>query len=58
MRALTLNLFGHDGGWPARREVQRVADCRLALEEPVGGVLASDHYGVVADLQVRDQGPR
>jgi endonuclease/exonuclease/phosphatase family metal-dependent hydrolase len=36
----------------------RVADCRLALEEPVDGVLASDHYGVVADLQVRDQGPR
>lgn len=28
----------------------RVADCRRVLDEPVGGVWASDHYGVVADL--------
>lgn len=27
-----------------------VADCRLVLDEPVGGVWASDHFGVVADL--------
>jgi endonuclease/exonuclease/phosphatase family metal-dependent hydrolase len=28
----------------------RISDCRLALHEPVDGVLASDHFGVVADL--------
>ena len=75
MRALTINLFGHNGDWPARREplraglaelrpdvvtllvrcgdhgpTLRVADCRLALHEPVGGVQPSDHYGVLADL--------
>jgi len=27
-----------------------VADCRLVLDEPVGGVWASDHFGVLADL--------
>ena len=27
-----------------------MADCRLALHEPVGGVQPSDHYGVLADL--------
>jgi endonuclease/exonuclease/phosphatase family metal-dependent hydrolase len=30
----------------------RVEDCRLALDEPVNGVMPSDHYGVVADLAV------
>ena len=30
----------------------RVTGCRVALGEPVGGVMASDHYGVVADLGV------
>jgi endonuclease/exonuclease/phosphatase family metal-dependent hydrolase len=34
----------------------RIADCRLALEEPVDGVMASDHYGVVADLDVPGAG--
>jgi endonuclease/exonuclease/phosphatase family metal-dependent hydrolase len=29
----------------------RIADCRMALDAPVGGVHASDHYGVVADLE-------
>jgi endonuclease/exonuclease/phosphatase family metal-dependent hydrolase len=28
-----------------------VADCRLILTGPVGGVWASDHYGVLADLR-------
>jgi endonuclease/exonuclease/phosphatase family metal-dependent hydrolase len=28
----------------------RVADCRRVFDEPVGGVWASDHYGVVVDL--------
>jgi endonuclease/exonuclease/phosphatase family metal-dependent hydrolase len=28
----------------------RIADCRRVFDEPVGGVMASDHYGVVADL--------
>jgi endonuclease/exonuclease/phosphatase family metal-dependent hydrolase len=32
----------------------RVADCRLALHRPVDGVVASDHYGVVADLEPRE----
>ncbi|MEU4692241.1 endonuclease/exonuclease/phosphatase family protein [Actinoplanes sp. NPDC023714] len=27
-----------------------VVDCRLAFDEPVGGVWATDHFGVVADL--------
>jgi endonuclease/exonuclease/phosphatase family metal-dependent hydrolase len=29
-----------------------VVDCRRAFERPVGGVWASDHFGVVADLAV------
>ena len=29
-----------------------VTDCRLAFDQPVGGVWASDHFGVVADLSV------
>jgi endonuclease/exonuclease/phosphatase family metal-dependent hydrolase len=29
-----------------------VAECRLAFDEPVDGVWASDHFGVVADLAV------
>jgi endonuclease/exonuclease/phosphatase family metal-dependent hydrolase len=29
-----------------------VVDCRLAFREPVDGVFASDHFGVVADLAV------
>jgi hypothetical protein len=32
----------------------RVADCLLALEDPVDGVQPSDHYAVVADLSPRD----
>lgn len=28
-----------------------VADCRLIFTEPVGGVWASDHFGVLADLR-------
>jgi exonuclease III len=29
-----------------------VAGCELAFDQPVGGVWASDHFGVVADLRV------
>jgi endonuclease/exonuclease/phosphatase family metal-dependent hydrolase len=29
-----------------------VDDCRLLFDEPVGGVWASDHFGVLADLSV------
>jgi exonuclease III len=106
---MSLNLFGHHGDWPARRELLaaglrrlrpdvvalqeavvddtydqaaellgagfhlahqtrgrridyllihcgdhgptlRIADCRRVFDEPVGGVWASDHHGVVADL--------
>ena len=28
-----------------------VAECRLLLDEPVDGVWASDHFGLVADLR-------
>jgi endonuclease/exonuclease/phosphatase family metal-dependent hydrolase len=31
----------------------RIADCRRVFDEPVGGVMASDHYGVLADLEAR-----
>jgi endonuclease/exonuclease/phosphatase family metal-dependent hydrolase len=30
----------------------RIADCRLAFDQPMAGAMASDHYGVVADLQM------
>lgn len=30
----------------------RITDCRRTLEEPVDGVMASDHYGVLAELEV------
>jgi endonuclease/exonuclease/phosphatase family metal-dependent hydrolase len=33
----------------------RIADCGLAVHRPVDGVQPSDHYGVVADLLVRDR---
>ena len=31
-----------------------VRACTLAFDEPVGGVWASDHFGVVAELSVPD----
>jgi endonuclease/exonuclease/phosphatase family metal-dependent hydrolase len=37
----------HDHG-----PTMRITDCRLALDQSVAGVMASDHYGVIADLQV------
>ncbi|MDP9418086.1 MAG: hypothetical protein M3P48_09725, partial [Actinomycetota bacterium] len=30
----------------------RIARCQVALDSPVDGVIASDHYAVVADLTV------
>jgi hypothetical protein len=30
----------------------RVVDARLAFHEPVDGVWPSDHFGVVADLEI------
>jgi endonuclease/exonuclease/phosphatase family metal-dependent hydrolase len=30
----------------------RIVDCALAFDEPVGDVWASDHFGVVADLEL------
>ena len=32
----------------------RIADCRVVLDRSVDGVLASDHYGVLAELAIRD----
>ena len=29
----------------------RIADCRRVFDQPVDGVMASDHYGVLADLE-------
>jgi endonuclease/exonuclease/phosphatase family metal-dependent hydrolase len=34
-----------------------VAECRLIFDEPVDGVWASDHYGLLADLQLPDHSP-
>jgi endonuclease/exonuclease/phosphatase family metal-dependent hydrolase len=34
-----------------------VAGCRLAFDQPVGGVWASDHFGVVADLALPPRPP-
>jgi endonuclease/exonuclease/phosphatase family metal-dependent hydrolase len=34
-----------------------VADCRLVLTEPLDGVWASDHFGVLADLRLPDHPP-
>ena len=28
----------------------RILDCALAFDEPIDGIWASDHFGVVADL--------
>ena len=41
MRAMSLNLLRHHGASVARGR---------RIDEPVGGVMASDHHGVVADL--------
>jgi endonuclease/exonuclease/phosphatase family metal-dependent hydrolase len=35
----------------------RVADCRRVFDQPVDGVWASDHFGVVADLEAPDHPP-
>jgi endonuclease/exonuclease/phosphatase family metal-dependent hydrolase len=34
-----------------------ISSCELAFDEPVGGVWASDHFGVVAGLAVPAPGP-
>lgn len=34
-----------------------VADCRLVFDQPVDGVWASDHFGVLADLEPPDHAP-
>ncbi len=34
-----------------------VADCRLIFDEPVDGIWASDHFGVLADLRAPDHPP-
>lgn len=39
-------------GWPrGARGAGHVLSCRLVGDEPVNGVLASDHFGVVAELR-------
>jgi endonuclease/exonuclease/phosphatase family metal-dependent hydrolase len=34
-----------------------VADCRLVFDQPVDGVWASDHFGVLADLRRPEHAP-
>jgi endonuclease/exonuclease/phosphatase family metal-dependent hydrolase len=59
------NGFLRDWDWPFSRidyilvrcgehggPTLRIADCALAFDEPVDGVWASDHFGVVADLEL------
>jgi endonuclease/exonuclease/phosphatase family metal-dependent hydrolase len=54
-----------DEDWPFRRidyilvrcgehgePTHRIDECQLAFDEPIDGVWASDHFGVVADLVV------
>jgi endonuclease/exonuclease/phosphatase family metal-dependent hydrolase len=38
-------------GWPKTGGVGHVVDCKVFGDEPVDGVVGSDHYGVVADLR-------
>ncbi len=38
-------------GWPKDRGAGQVVSCRLAGNEPVGGMWPSDHFAVVADLR-------
>lgn len=41
------------GGWDAHPTARcRIRSARVAFDEPVGGVWPSDHYGVVADLEI------
>ena len=39
---------------PERRDGRgRILDCRMVFEKPTaGGVFASDHFGVLADVQI------
>jgi hypothetical protein len=34
-----------------------VADCRRVMDQPVDGIWASDHFGVLALLQVPEHAP-
>ena len=58
------NPLVYDWDWPSRRldyvlvrcgehggPTLAITDCALAFDEPVDGVWASDHFGVVADLE-------
>jgi endonuclease/exonuclease/phosphatase family metal-dependent hydrolase len=38
-------------GWPKQGGAGQVVDCRVVGADPVGGVVPSDHYAVVADLR-------
>jgi hypothetical protein len=40
--------------FPTRAHTRDVRACTLAFDEPVGGVRASDHFGVVAEFSVPD----
>jgi endonuclease/exonuclease/phosphatase family metal-dependent hydrolase len=42
------------GGWDAHPKAQaRVTSAKLAFDKPVNGRWASDHFGVVVDLEIR-----
>ena len=38
-------------GWPEARGAGHIVDCRIAGNEPVGGVWPSDHHAVLAELR-------
>ena len=38
-------------GWPEARGAGHVVDCRIAGNEPVGGVWPSDHHAILAELR-------
>jgi endonuclease/exonuclease/phosphatase family metal-dependent hydrolase len=59
------NALGIDWDWPFRRidyifvrcgehggPTLEIRDCRLIFDQPIDGVWASDHFGVVADLEL------
>jgi len=45
------------GGWDAHPKAHaRVTSAKLAFDKPIDGLWASDHFGVVVDLEIRKDG--
>ena len=45
----------HRGASVGHGPTLRIAACRRVFDEPVDGVWASDHYGVLADLELPER---